>query len=142
MKTSDITTLLRAKGFRATQGKIALIAALLDSPSPESIETLAGKIKGALDAANVYRSLESFVAAGLVRRIDLGNAKSYYEFAVDRKHHHHIVCTDCGRIEDVKGCSEALDKTALKASTSFSAIQSHSLEFFGLCRPCTKKSVR
>src|SRR5882724_9215406 len=105
MKSSDIASLLRQHGFRATPGRIALIAALSCSPSPESIEPLTSKVKGTLDAANVYRSLESFVTAGLVRKIDLGDAKSYYEFALDRKHHHHIVCTDCGRIEDVKGCS-------------------------------------
>jgi len=136
MKRKDTEEVLRGHGFRATAGRIALIGALSRCPKPEPIEKIAKIVSRSLDAANVYRALEAFTAAGIARRIDFRDSKTYYELALDRHHHHHIVCVVCGKIEDVHGCAPSLEKMALSRSKSFSAIQSHSLEFFGLCKSC------
>jgi Fur family ferric uptake transcriptional regulator len=140
MKREAIMALLREKGFRATEGRVALIEALSKRPSPEPIEKIAVSVSRTLDAANVYRALLAFTKAGIVRTIDFRDGKTYYELASDRHHHHHVVCTDCGKIEDVHGCIPALEKKVLAQSRSFSMIDSHSLEFFGMCKACAGKS--
>lgn len=138
MKRKDVEALVRSRGFRATAGRIALIESLSRCRAPEPIEKIAALVSRTLDAANVYRALLAFERAGIVRRADFHDGKTHYELALDRKHHHHIVCEGCGKIEDVHGCTSALEKTALSQSRSFKAIESHSLEFFGICKSCIK----
>ncbi len=136
MKRKDIENILRKRGFRATDGRVLLIDALSKCRAPETIEKITKLVSRFLDAANVYRALEAFEKVGIVRRTDFHDGKTYYELAFDRHHHHHIVCTKCGKIEDVKGCSPKLEKSILANSKSFSSINSHSLEFFGICKSC------
>jgi Fe2+ or Zn2+ uptake regulation protein len=48
------------------------------------------------------------------------------------------VCEQCGMIEDIDMCHEdELQQQALKKTTKFKTISSHSLEFFGLCTACS-----
>jgi Fe2+ or Zn2+ uptake regulation protein len=49
--------------------------------------------------------------------------------------HHHVLCTECGRIEDIiAGAFGALAAQA-RAATDFE-IEEHRLEFYGICPMC------
>lgn len=137
MKKEDVITLLHKNGYRATEGRIGLISELARTKMPESIQSLSKRLKNVFDEANIYRALESFVKSGFVKKIDLQKPHAYYELSLG-KHHHHLVCTECGKIEDVEIHEEDLEKKALKSAKSFVQIKSHSLEFFGLCRACSR----
>jgi Fe2+ or Zn2+ uptake regulation protein len=138
--TSDYAERLREAGFRATPGRIAILELLKRSSRPQSTqEILQGLRKEKLDQATVYRMLEAFKEKGLVRSIHLGHDHIDYELA-DPKDHHHLICTSCDKVEDVKGCDfDVLAKNALKGSKNFSEISQHSLEFFGICKACAKR---
>jgi Fur family transcriptional regulator, stress-responsive regulator len=128
--------LLREAGFRATFGRIALLQALERANKPLTVMELVHGLKKHLDQATAYRALEALEAKGLVRRIDLGQAHSYFEIAL-LDHHHHLVCMSCDTIEDFAGCSaENMEKLALKGSSKFASLKEHSLEFFGICNAC------
>ncbi len=136
MKKKNIEEILQKYEFRATDGRVNLIAALSKCRAPETIEKIAKMVSRSLDAANVYRALEAFEKAGIVRKTDFHDGKTYYELVLDRHHHHHIICVKCGKIEDVVACGPTLQKSVLAKSKSFSSIDSHSLEFFGVCKSC------
>src|ERR1700722_17768992 len=105
MQKPAIETLLRERGFKATAGRIALLEALWAASAPLSVQAIAQilkKEKASIDEATLYRALEALAGAGIVRRIDLGHSHAHYEF--EKKHHHHLVCTDCGVVEDVEDC--------------------------------------
>jgi Fur family ferric uptake transcriptional regulator len=106
-----------------------------------SAADIAGKLDETHSMSTVYRALDVLVRAGFVDKVDLGHDRVYYERASDGKHHHHhAVCTSCGEIEDVAGCNaDGLNEKASTGLKKFRHIQSHSLEFFGLCRKCEKK---
>lgn len=97
----------------------------------------------------VYRTLDLLARMGLVTKLVLGDGQSRYEFkSGDReKHHHHLVCTKCGKIIDY---SEFLDeelefvrKTEKKLETKYDfKIQDHNIEFLGLCKKCYVSSER
>jgi len=135
--------------LRATPARVNILKALSDAPKPLSINDILKKLKksrAANDFATVYRTVEKFAESGLVDRISLGvgggvgGGKSLYEMSLGRKHHHHAVCTSCGAIEDVTACKpKELNDLARRGLKKFRHIQSHSLEFFGLCRKCEKK---
>lgn len=137
----DFKALLKGAGFKATPGRLQLLELLARTDLPLSvikIQKHLGKVgKKKLNEVTLYRALEAFAQAGLVRRIDLNHDHAHYELVAGREHHDHVVCTRCGIVEDVEGCTMVpLEKKALVQS-KFAGIYSHNLEFFGLCRTCS-----
>jgi Fe2+ or Zn2+ uptake regulation protein len=97
---------------------------------------LAKKLKKSLDEATVYRALEALASSGIIRRVDLGHSHAHYEF--EKSHHHHIVCTDCGVVEDIEVISVEKELEKMTGSSKqFKSIYSHNLEFFGSCKSCS-----
>lgn len=135
---SNAASLLKEHALKATAPRVAVVEALASMRKPASVQDVLAVLKrGSADQATVYRSLEAFADAGLVRRVDLGKGPSCYELVHEGEHHHHLVCTSCGKIEDVENCGvDAFATRALKASKSFARIDSHSFELFGLCKAC------
>lgn len=132
--------ILKAKGLKATPGRILLLEALAKRAEPLSVGTLHSVVKKAVDQVTVYRTLESLVNAGLVAIVDLRHGHAHYELIEGRNHHHHMICVSCGEIEDIENCDiSSFSKKALSQSKKFASINDHSLEFFGLCKKCLKK---
>ena len=135
-ETEHAADVLRAKGFRVTRGRVGLLSLLQKSGKPLSIQSLL-KAKGSPDQATLYRTLTDLADAGIVKRVDLNTGVAHFEYTPDRPHHHHIVCTDCGTIEDIETCSiESLQRQALRSS-GFKTIYSHTVDFFGVCKNCS-----
>lgn len=131
--------MLRTHGFRVTKGRVRLLDTLARSGTPLSVQELRAKLKDAQDQATLYRTLTDLAAAGIVRRVDLNTGTAHFEYTPGREHHHHVVCTRCGTIEDIDNCAlDALEKQLMKRSKSFARISSHSLEFFGQCVRCAR----
>lgn len=133
-RTLDHTEALRTRGMRATRERVTVLTLLHASEYPVGIPELKGK-KG-IDTVTLYRTLESLEKAGLVKRSDLRHGHAEYELAYDREHHHHVVCTECGDIENVAFCPEAAVGKAVLKATRFARLTDHSLEFFGMCVSC------
>lgn len=119
---------------RNTAERSKLIAALQSSSVPLTAAEIKARVGSAAHMATVYRGLEALVQSGTARRVELGGRAARYELAAD--HHHHIVCTECGEIEDVHAEPSGLERRAFKLSKRFARIDAHSLEFFGLCKRC------
>lgn len=86
------------------------------------------------DVVTLYRNVESLKEMGLIKQIKLRDRQAYYELSY-APHHHHLICTSCGKLEDVKVREPVLTKTFLK-NHGFTRITDHSLEFFGICGAC------
>ena len=83
----------------------------------------------------VYRTIDFLLKNGIITRLEFGEGKFRYE--LNKTHHHHLVCQNCGKVEDVEGVFvEELEKK-IRSKKGF-LIKSHSLEFFGLCQNCQK----
>lgn len=84
--------------------------------------------------ATVFRSLDLFTSLGLVERVDLPGGEHAY-VACDPQHHHHAICTVCGRSFDVDDAGLA-DVLARIAARSGFRVTNHRLELFGRCAEC------
>ncbi len=127
------TDILLNNKLRVTEPRLVMVKVLHSQSKPVSAEYLIQKTQ--LDKVTVYRTLHTFVEHGLLREIDLRQGKLLYELA-DRPEHHHVVCTDCGVIEDVDACVfESLQSKVLRDS-GFAKVTDHAMEFFGLCKQC------
>ncbi len=135
---SECTQLLRTRGLKVTASRCAVLCALAAARQPLSVDQIARRVP-AVNVVTLYRMLERFVADGLVYQADFRNGKAYFEFQPE--HHHHITCTTCGAQEAVDACVGSTQDRALAGSAHFARIHSHTLEFFGTCMKCTKRTT-
>lgn len=138
--TPRVEEVLRAGGFRVTTGRVQLLLLLEKVGTPLSIQKIILLWKGNVpDTTTLYRSLTDLSSAGVVRRIDLNTGTAHFEYTPTRPHHHHIVCTECGKVEELAHCSiRGLEKKLMRESEHFKSIYSHNLEFFGRCTACAQ----
>ncbi len=95
--------------------------------------------KNVCDLVTVYRTVESFEKAGILRRCDFSDGIVRHEIVpLGRHHHHHLVCTSCKKVEpvEVEKCPMATFEKAAKLA-GYIGIR-HSLEVFGTCPSCQK----
>jgi Fe2+ or Zn2+ uptake regulation protein len=107
-----------------------------------SIDQLHEEVRGTLggaDYSSVFRSVGVLEREGLIRKLDLGDGKAYYE--PRDEHHEHVQCERCGRVAEVRGCVLKDATSAVQRSTGF-RVKSHRLVFSGLCPDCLARSTR
>lgn len=132
--------LLRSHGLRATPLRIALVEFLSSHHGPFTIRELQERLNRSGNITTFYRATEALVENGLVVTCDFGDGSLRYEMAQEKDHHHHIVCTSCGRWQRIPICigdqaTQELEKTGFKEV-------SHKLEFFGICPACAERGGR
>lgn len=122
-----------------TKPRVAILTALIEAGAPVSVDILQKKVGSTANYVTFYRVLKQFVHVGIVHQTDFREGKSYYEYQRDGHHHHHITCMECGMREDTDDCHETDEyKHVLSHSRKFKTISSHTLEFFGVCKHCSK----
>ncbi len=137
----DMSNVLKEKGYKNTPARMAILEIFYKNKLPLTANEIytkllkEKKIKD-INEATVYRTLSSFEKAEILKKIDLRKDSAYFELNND--HHHHIICTKCGMIEDFKESFEieSLLKKIVNKSSKFRKIKEHSLELFGVCRVC------
>ncbi|MCD8514863.1 MAG: ferric iron uptake transcriptional regulator [Burkholderiaceae bacterium] len=84
--------------------------------------------------ATVYRVLTQFEQAGLLVRSNFESGKAVYELN-EGQHHDHLVCLDCGRVEEFYDPEIEQRQQAVALSRGFE-LQEHALSLYA---HCTKK---
>lgn len=131
---------LSSASHRYTTGRHRLVDALAGSGQPLTLPDIVA-IAPDLAASSVYRNLEVLERCGVVNRITSGSGHAHFELAEPLlSHHHHLVCVDCGGIEDVRlddKIEELLDQhlNLLASRASFKPLR-HSLDLQGHCERC------
>ena len=131
---------LRSSGLRYTTSRRAVVDLLAASDRPLTIPEILTEDRS-LAQSSAYRNLTELINAGVVHRIIAGDEYSHFELAEDlTSHHHHLVCTRCGRVTDVVLSAElehrltaSLDDVA--GAQGFQA-EHHRLDVLGRCADC------
>jgi Fur family ferric uptake transcriptional regulator len=84
--------------------------------------------------ATIFRTLDILVDIDRVERIDLPSGEHAY-VACDPAHHHHVICSRCGRSLDIDDAGLRKVVGQIARRTGF-RIDDHRLELFGLCPDC------
>lgn len=89
------------KGMKMT-GQRRVIARVLsdaiDHPDVEQVYNRAAKIDPHISIATVYRTLRLFDQANIIDRLDFGDGRARYEIAAEKKHHHHLIDVETGKV--------------------------------------------
>jgi Fe2+ or Zn2+ uptake regulation protein len=129
---------VREGGGRLTPTTEAVYQFLLSRPGPVALEQIAAGCRKLLrkppHTVSLYRITHRLEELGFVHKVALGDGIVRYE-ASDIGHHHHVVCTVCGRIVELDLCGmEVVDKY-VREVLQFNHL-THSLEYRGVCAEC------
>ena len=111
MKTvAELTELFRARGLRVTPQRQAIFGLLQDDqthPTVESLYERACSDMPTISLKTVYQTVHDLEALGEVQVLDLGTGSVRVDPNVEHDHHH-VVCTQCGRVRDVSLATDDL----------------------------------
>ena len=132
----DFDALLRSSGLRVTDSRRAVLRALQDKPhaTAEDVFSLVSAHSPDANRQSIYNALADFAGAGLARRIEPAGHAARFELRVG-DNHHHVVCSGCGRIDDVDcvvGHAPCLEPAG---ATEF-ALDQAEVTFWGRCPDC------
>jgi Fur family ferric uptake transcriptional regulator/Fur family peroxide stress response transcriptional regulator len=133
---AELAELLRERGLRATSQRVVMHRLLRDRNRHVSAEELLSEASERLPGVSlptVYATLELFEQLGIVRRVNGGGGTLLWDTRADI--HHHMICRNCGRIEDLE---TPLDLGRARRSAARSGFEADRAEVVvsGLCPNC------
>jgi Fur family ferric uptake transcriptional regulator len=136
----DIAERLRGAGQRFTRNREALLGVLAAARRPLTIHEIVAS-DTSLAMSTVYRNLTVLEEIGVVHRVVTSGDFAHYELAEDlTEHHHHLVCSNCGAVDDVKA-SPKLEQCVRDAARDIARrtgfhTERHLLDLIGRCSRC------
>jgi len=132
---------LSAADQRYTTKRQQLVQVLAATERPLTIAEILQAAQG-VPQSSAYRNLAVLTDAGVVRRVQGADENGRFELAEDLSghHHHHLICTACGTVEDV-AASPRLERALAEAGRAAAdavgfQVSEHRIDLVGRCVTC------
>jgi len=140
---SDFKDLLKKNGLKFTIQREVILETLYNSDEHLTPEALHKKIQERYPElktgiATIYRTLGLLENEEIVTSLSFGAQGKKYELGA-KEHHDHMICTECGSITEFVD-KEIEKRQHLIADTFDFQMTDHSMQLYGLCAECRKKS--
>ncbi len=134
---------LRQRSLRLTPQRRSVFDRVFETHEHFSAETLFGWLREGdgpkVSRATVYRTLALLQEGGFIESLDAGRGELVYEHVLGHRHHDHIVCLGCGKIEEFH--DERIEELQLEACERKGyELVNHTLVLNGYCRACQRKT--
>ncbi|HAY82277.1 MAG TPA: transcriptional repressor [Planctomycetaceae bacterium] len=136
---------LQSRGMRSTEQRRLLVEHVFSHHEHFDADALIEQLPrkgqtGYVSRPTVYRTLNEFVDAGLLRRFEL-DGRSVYEHDYGYPQHDHLYCKECQQLFEFQ--SEALLRLRDEVAQEHQfRVTSHRLIITGVCEACRKQSRR
>ena len=133
--SQELTDALRDRGMRVTPQRVVLHRALRELDrhltADELLDAVAERLPN-VSLPTIYATLELFEQLGMVRRVQRAGTTLFDPRTDD---HHHLVCSECGSIEDL---DSDLDIAALNRAAARHGFECERVEavVHGVCAGC------
>ena len=137
----SMTDELSHQGYRMTPQRLMIVSAIESSENHISAEDIYSQVVAKypnVNVSTVYRTLELLEQLGLVTKTEMGVGRIMYH-PLEKGHHHHLVCRECGKVIDLDESTLTPLKETLLRDYQFIADLRH-LGILGLCANCKQKS--
>ncbi|HLY67465.1 MAG TPA: Fur family transcriptional regulator [Chloroflexota bacterium] len=125
-------------GLRLTGQRATVVQSISVKSGAFNPEALVDELRpGGIGRATVYRTLDLLERRGMLARIHLDGCHGFT--VCDEGHHHHLVCRSCGKVAAIDADGIEDEIRALAEGLKFQ-VDTHTLEFAGLCENCKTKS--
>lgn len=138
LTANKIAGILRKNGYRLTPQRHAVLKAIAgshDHLTPAAIYELVRQEYPTIGLVTVYRVINLLSELKLICRVNLGSDSPSYLMRRPTEHHHHLVCSQCGRAVDFEDCDLKQLEQRLTRETGFN-VEGHLLEIYGRCPDC------
>jgi len=87
--------------------------------------------------ASVYRALDLLTGLGLVHRVDVDGTAAFEPADPGGEHHHHLVCSSCGRVDAFEdpALEQAIERLSARVGYR---VQEHDVVLRGACASCAR----
>ena len=131
---------LKSSGLKATLPRIKVLEVFQNTTerrhlSAEDVYKVLLAEDADVGLATVYRVLMQFEQAGILSRTHFETGKAVFELN-EGKHHDHLVCMDCGRVEEFYDAEIEKRQRSIAQTRGFE-LQDHALALYAAC---TKKN--
>lgn len=123
---------------RTTRQRTAVAGVLDDLDAFRSAQEIHAELAGrgeAVGLSTVYRCLAAMAADGTVDTLQREDGEALYRRCAGSRHHHHLVCRECGATVEVEGPAVERWAERVAGEHGFDEV-SHTLEIFGRCASC------
>lgn len=139
---TDLVRALDSAGYRLTEPRRAVAELIGGRRGHFTAADLIAEAKSrrlGIGRATIFRALDLFTELSLVERLDLPSGEhAYVECA--RAHHHHVICSTCGRTTEVEDCGMQAVAAEVARRSGYQ-IDTHRLELFGVCPACAARQA-
>jgi Fur family ferric uptake transcriptional regulator len=130
---------LQSRGMRITQQRKLLVDHVFSRHEHFDAEQLIAQLpasgkEGHVSRPTVYRTLNEFIDAGLLRRFVL-NGRSVYEHDYGYPQHDHLHCVECNRLTEFSSQELIALRDAVGKNHRF-RVTGHRLIINGVCEEC------
>ncbi len=128
---------------RNTTQRAAIIHVLAGTDEFQSAQDLHGALRAGgstIGLATVYRALQEMAGGGDLDTVRTPSGEVLYRQCAQPAHHHHLVCRQCGRTQEVEAPSVEKWARSVAAEYGYTDIN-HELELFGTCAACSAHTV-
>jgi Fur family ferric uptake transcriptional regulator len=127
---------LHGTGLRMTKQRSAIVKALEGKVGFTTAQELFHQLRGRRHApglATVYRTLASLASVGALDSA-VRDGEQVFRLCGER-HHHHLVCESCGRVEEV--ASEQVESWVRQVARRRGfRVTGHTADVYGICKNC------
>jgi len=142
MSSSDtLKKALKKEGLRYTLQRQAIWDELYASDEHRDAEEIYLALYNSglkVSRATVYRTIDVLVKNNLVRKLDLGDGRARYENKMDTAHHDHLICVQCGKIEEFMDNVIENRQEVIVENFGYRLIR-HIHQLFVICDECGSK---
>ena len=126
---------LKSSGLKATLPRIKILEIFQQAErrhmTAEDVFKALLTDEADIGLATVYRVLMQFEQAGLLKRSNFEGGKAVFELN-EGQHHDHLVCLDCGRVEEFFDAQIEQRQRAVTVARGFE-LQEHALALYARC---------
>jgi len=140
-KMADFENACKKAGLKITHQRLEVfreLAGSLDHPSAEGLYKRLQKKLPTISLDTVYRTLSTLEDHSIIIRVDTGESQARFEAKLEQ--HHHIICSQCGKISDFQW--DAFDGENLPRDVmEWGSIGKRQVTLHGICNDCMKTST-
>ncbi|MFC7322854.1 Fur family transcriptional regulator [Halobacillus campisalis] len=127
---------LKEKGYKRTRQRERILEIFVKQDQYIAAKSILKEIQEDFPGVSydtIYRNLYLLTDEEILEATELGGEKHFRLGCDTQGHHHHFICTDCGKTKSIEFCPMESINENLKGYD----IENHKFEIYGKCPVCS-----